>query len=208
MFKEEQIRVIKGLINHLDNGTNVDAGGQVRNPVSSYTDETIAANEWQEFFLEHGQLLGLSGDLPEPGSFLTNNDLGKPILCTRDQAGKFHAFLNVCTHRGTIVESAPRGKKKVFSCPFHAWSFSHEGDLVSVPREEQFGPVDKSCHGLTALPAEEKYGMLFVHPGPDGTLDVDDLLGACPGTRELESRAVCCSGRYHIHPCYELEAGD
>ncbi|MBT3737240.1 aromatic ring-hydroxylating dioxygenase subunit alpha [Pseudomonadales bacterium] len=177
MFKEEQIRVIKGLINHLDNGTNVDAGGQVRNPVSSYTDETIAADEWQEFFLGHGQLLGLSGDLPEPGSFLTNNDLGKPILCTRDQAGKFHAFLNVCTHRGTIVESAPRGKKKVFSCPFHAWSFSHEGDLVSVPREEQFGPVDKSCHGLTALPAEEKYGMLFVHPSPDGTLDVDDLLG-------------------------------
>ena len=58
MFKEEQIRVIRGLINHLDNGTNVDAGGQVRNPVSSYTDETIAADEWQEFFLGHGPAIG------------------------------------------------------------------------------------------------------------------------------------------------------
>ena len=30
MQREEQLRVIKGLMHHLDNGTNVDAGGQVR----------------------------------------------------------------------------------------------------------------------------------------------------------------------------------
>lgn len=35
---------------------------------------------------------GLSGDLPEHGSFFTNDDLGKPILCTRDQSGDFHAW--------------------------------------------------------------------------------------------------------------------
>lgn len=54
---------------------------------------------------------GLTGDLPKPGSFLTLNDLGKPILMTRDQEGEFHAFLDVCRHRGTVVEADPRGQK-------------------------------------------------------------------------------------------------
>ncbi len=177
MKHQEQVRVIKGLLHHLDNGTNVDAGGQVRNPVSAYTSKEIASDEWLSFFQDHTQLLGLSADLPENGSFFTNTDLGKPILCTRDHDGQFHAFLNVCRHRGTIVESEPRGKKNVFSCPFHAWSYSPKGDLVSLPQEHQFGPVDKSCHGLITLPAEEKYGMLFVHPNPEGELTIDEMLG-------------------------------
>ncbi|MFT5013479.1 MAG: phenylpropionate dioxygenase-like ring-hydroxylating dioxygenase large terminal subunit [Patiriisocius sp.] len=177
MQKQEQIRVIKGLMSHLDNGTNVDAGGQVRNPVSGYTDPKIAADEWREFFLNHTQVLGMSGDLAQKGSFFTSNDLGKPILCTRDNDGTFHAFLNVCRHRGTIVETEERGRRTVFTCPFHAWSYSAKGDLVAVPKEEHFGPVDKSCHGLVALPAEEKYGLLFVHPQTDGKLAIDEMLG-------------------------------
>ena len=177
MRRDEQLRVIKGLMNHLDNGTNVDAGGQVRNPVTTYTDKGMAADEWREFFLNHTQLLGLSGDLPENSSFFTCNDLGKPILCTRDMDGEFHAFLNVCRHRGTLVENQERGRKTVFSCPFHAWSYSPKGDLVSVPQEQQFGPIDKSYHGLVELPTEERYGLLFVHPKTDGRLELDDMLG-------------------------------
>jgi nitrite reductase/ring-hydroxylating ferredoxin subunit len=177
MEKQEQIRVIRGLMDHLDNGTNVDAGGQVHNPVSSYTSFEVGTKEWQTFFQDYPQVMGLSPDLPENGSFFTSKDIGKPILCTRDHDGRFHAFLNVCRHRGTVVENDPRGKKNVFSCPFHAWSYSPKGDLVSVPREDHFGPVDKSCHGLVELPAEEKHGILFVHPNPEGTMDLDDLLG-------------------------------
>ncbi len=71
MRVEEQRRLIKGLMEHLDNGTNVDAGGQVRNPVSGYTCPDIAAQEWQVFFQDHPQVLGLSADLPTPGSFVT-----------------------------------------------------------------------------------------------------------------------------------------
>ena len=177
MEKTEQIRVIKGLMSHLDNGTNVDAGGQVRNPVTGYISEDIAREEWSHFFQDQTHLLGLSGDLPEPDTFFTSTDLGKPIICTRDLDGKFHAFLNVCRHRGTVVESEPRGKKNLFSCPFHAWSYNHSGELVAVPKEEHFGPVDKSCHGLVALPAEEQFGLLWVHPNPEGTIDLDTMLG-------------------------------
>ena len=177
MRHSEQIRILENLMQHLDNDTNVDAGCQVRNPVSSYTSTEIAEREWQSFFLDYPQLLGLSSDLPEAGSFFTSNDLGKPILCTRDKDGQFHAFLNVCRHRGAIVESAQRGRKSLFSCPFHAWSYASNGDLMAVPKEQHFGPVDRECHSLVALPAEERYGILWVHPNPQGTLEVDNMLG-------------------------------
>jgi len=177
MQRDEQVRVIDGLLRHLDQGTNVDAGGQVRNPVSSYTCPDIAAQEWQGFFQNYPQLLGLSADLPNPGAFFTSTDLGKPILCTRDKSGAFHAFLNVCRHRGAIVESETRGEKRQFSCPFHAWTYDHTGELVAVPKEDHFGPVDKSCNGLVALPALERYGLLWVNANPDGAMNVDELLG-------------------------------
>jgi nitrite reductase/ring-hydroxylating ferredoxin subunit len=177
MHTDEQISVIERLMQHLDDGTNVDAGAQVRNPVSSYTCPDIAQKEWLAFFQDYPQVLGLSPDLPAPGSFFTSTDLGKPILCTRDESGAFHAFLNVCRHRGTIVESEPRGVKKQFNCPFHAWGYNHKGDLVAVPKEDHFGPVDRSCHGLVALPAVERYGLLWVNANPDGTMEIDELLG-------------------------------
>lgn len=177
MQHKEQVRIIRGLLDHLDAKTNVDAGGQVRNPVSSYTSPEMAGQEWQQFFQDYPQVLGLSADLPEPGSFFTNNDLKKPILCTRDNSGNFNAFLNVCRHRGTLLEDECRGKKSLFNCPFHAWGYSNSGELISVPKEDHFGPVDKTSHGLVRLPAVEKHGLLWVHPNPTGEIDVDDLLG-------------------------------
>ncbi len=177
MHREEQIRVIEGLIKHLDDGTNVDAGRQLLNPVSGYTSGDVAAREWQSFFQDYPHVLGLSADLPEPRSFFTSNDLGKPILCTRAEDGVFRAFLNVCRHRGTIVEDEARGQKKLFQCPFHAWTYNHEGALVGVPKEAHFGKVDRECHSLVSLPAAERHGLLFVSPDPEASLDIDELLG-------------------------------
>jgi len=177
MRHEEQVRLIEGLMKHLDDGTNVDAGHQVRNPVSSYLCPDIAAREWEGFFQGHPQLLGLSADLPKARTFFTSNDLGKPILCTRANDGTFRAFLNVCRHRGTIVEDEARGEKKLFQCPFHAWTYNHEGRLVGLPKEGHFGPVDRECHSLVALPAVEWHGLLFVSPDPQASLDVEELLG-------------------------------
>lgn len=148
MEHNEQVRVVEGLMQHLDDGTNVDAGQQLRVPVSTYTCPERGASEWQAFFRSYPQVVGLSADLPDANSFFTNDELGKPILCTRDKDGGFHAFINACRHRGTRVESESRGRRSLFSCPFHAWSYSTRGDLISVPKEEHFGEVDKSCHSL------------------------------------------------------------
>jgi phenylpropionate dioxygenase-like ring-hydroxylating dioxygenase large terminal subunit len=49
--------------------------------------------------------------------------------------------------------------------------------LVGLPRADHFGYVDAACLGLRPLAAEERHGLLFVHPDPDGVMDLDHLLG-------------------------------
>ena len=177
MKHETEVAILKELLRQLDEGRNVDAGVRYRVPTDSYVSPDLAAGEWASFFLGHPQFIGLSGDLPENGSYFTTDDFGTPVLATRDDSGKFRAFINACRHRGVRVANEPRGKNRRFMCPFHNWTYANDGALVGIPREKDFGNVDKSCHGLIELPAQERHGMLWMHPRRDGRLDVDELLG-------------------------------
>lgn len=185
MKHDLQVHLLKELMQQLDEGKNADAGAQYKIPAAEYVCETTAQKEWETFFQTHPQLIGLSGDLPEPHSFFTVDDFAVPVLATRDEAGNFRAFINACRHRGVQVTSATRGTARKFVCPFHAWTYSTNGALVGVPQEDHFGDVNKNCHSLVELPAEERAGMLWVHPQPHGTLDVDALLG--PLAEEIAS---------------------
>ena len=62
MESKEQLRLLKGLIDHLDNKTNIDAGGIIRAPADTYTSKERFEQEWENFFLNHPQIIGMSGD--------------------------------------------------------------------------------------------------------------------------------------------------
>jgi phenylpropionate dioxygenase-like ring-hydroxylating dioxygenase large terminal subunit len=173
----EQVRVLEELMERVAAGSNVNSGVTLKNPTKSYWCPELAAREWQTFFRGHPQIIGMSGDLPHAGSFFTLDDFGAAILATRDHNGLFHAFLNSCRHRGAMVETREKGECQRFSCPFHGWTYANTGELSAVTMPEQFGPFDKSELGLLTLPAIEKFGFLWVHPDPDGTLAPDALLG-------------------------------
>jgi nitrite reductase/ring-hydroxylating ferredoxin subunit len=175
--RSEQVTQIKLLMARLDSGVNVDAGGFRRNPASVYVDPALAGMEWTAFFAGHPHLIGLSGDLPRPGTFLTCDDLATPILATRDDDGTFRAFVNACRHRGMIVENQERGEAGRFTCPFHRWTYDLGGALLGIPKADHFGSPDPSCLGLVELPAAEEAGLLWVHPDPAGHIDLDEQLG-------------------------------
>lgn len=177
MEHAKQLEILDDLFRMIDKHENVDAGVMRRNPTDVYVCEDQAKTEWNQFFRNHPQMIGLSGELPEPGSFLTTDDFGVPVLATRDRDGKFHAFVNACRHRGSRLVQEKRGKARNFACPFHFWGYNNKGELTSIPEDQHFGEIDKSCHGLVRLPAVEKHNMLWVHPQPDGVIDVSALLG-------------------------------
>ncbi len=91
MQQPEQIRLLKQIMKHIDEGTNVDAGGIRHNPSWVYTCSDLAEKEWQTFYRDYPQVIGASNDLPGPGTFMTTSDFGTPVLATRDSDGKFRA---------------------------------------------------------------------------------------------------------------------
>ena len=176
MRHEVEVEVLDELLAQIAEGRNADAGAVRACPASTWTCPDRLALERRELFDSQPQLVGLSGDLPSPGSFLTTDDLGPPVLVVRGDDGKVRAFVNACRHRGAVVETARRGTKPLFSCPFHAWSYDTRGALRAVPMAEQFGPLETGSLGLLPLPAAEHCGMIFVHPRADEVIDAAALL--------------------------------
>jgi len=96
----------------------------------------------------------------------------------RDQ--RLRAFLNVCRHRGAQVAKGC-GEARLFSCPYHAWTYDLAGQVTGIPHEAAFPDVRAERPALTALPLCEKHGLVWVIPTPaaDGStaFDIDPWLG-------------------------------
>jgi anthranilate 1,2-dioxygenase large subunit len=119
-----------------------------------------------------------AAELPDNGDFKTFQ-LGKiPLLVNRDSAGELHVFFNACTHRGTQVETSPRGNKTSFQCPYHRWRFGDKGDLVSCPRKAEGYPAEFAMadYGLRKPRMATFKGLIFVTLS-DQTPELDTYLG-------------------------------
>jgi len=170
------VDIVNRVFKHLDAGTTDSAAEVMRVPTSLYTDAALFELEKQTIFRQSPQFVCFSSDLPEPGSYTTFDDLGVPVLLTRDNGGAVNAFLNTCTHRSARLKDGS-GKTAALSCPYHAWGFDLKGKLRTVYEEKTFGAIDKSCYDLVRLPAQEKYGMVFVGLAPDVHVSIDEMLG-------------------------------
>ena len=177
MQHAEQTAIAARLLRYIDEGSLQLGDDVYHQPVSEYTSPAHAALEQAHLFRGQPLCVGLSGDLPTPGSYRVHDAAGLPLLLTRDAAGQFRALLNVCRHRGARVAEGC-GSSRGFACPYHAWTYGLDGSLASRPEEASFPGVDRSRHGLRALAAEERNGLLWLHPTPGRALDLAGSLGA------------------------------
>jgi len=174
--KQAYVSIVKRALAHLEAGTTDSAAEAFRIPTSVYTDPALFEREKATIFKQTPQLVCFSSDLPGPGTYTTFDDMGVPVLLTRDAGGQVHAFLNACSHRAARLKEGS-GKTAALSCPYHGWGFDLKGKLRSVYEEKTFGTVDKAYYDLVRLPVEEKYGMVFAGLAPDVRVSIDEILG-------------------------------
>lgn len=172
---ESQIAAIEELPEHTSAAIPTS---ESKSPVSHYVDEQRFKLE-QERLLKRAPLpLTLSAMLPEPNMAYAHDNLGVPIIITRDREGQVHAFFNVCTHRGSKLLNADEPKAcGRLSCPFHAWSFDLQGRLVGLPRPEVFPQLEKAAMGLRRLPCKETGGIIWLGLDPKHEPDFSDASG-------------------------------
>ena len=145
----------------IDNGTS-------RVSPARYHDAAFAAAEWEKVFAKSWLLACTLSDVREPGDF-ARFDIGpESFIVVRADDGSLRAHYNVCPHRGSQLILADTGCIGQFTCPFHSWQFSLDGQNTAVTDHETFRP-EVLCHdhNLTPVRCEETAGLVFLSMDPD-----------------------------------------
>ena len=135
-------------------------------PWSWYTDPAVLQLERDRIFRRSWQYVGHAGDVPEPGSFAAAWVGDVPVVLVRDKEDELRAFLNVCRHRGSLVCEGS-GRRETLQCPYHAWTYGLDGRLITAPRGNREGGIDRDELGLVQLRVESWGRLLFVNPDVD-----------------------------------------
>ncbi len=145
-------------------------------PASAYVDPGRFAREVQLIFRRLPLVVALSCELAGVGSYRALDVAGVPVLVVRGVDGQVKAFVNMCSHRGAQLVEEGTGRARRFSCPYHAWTYGLDGELVGIFQREDFGEVDAACLGLTRLPVLERAGLVWAVLTPGSTLDLASFL--------------------------------
>jgi len=144
------------------------------------------AQEQERVFARAWLFVGHESQVPNPNDFYVSRMGEESVILTRDRQGQIHVLLNTCMHRGMKVCRYDEGNTPVFSCPYHGWSYSTDGNLVSVPGEligvPQFatayhGELQKEEWGLISVPKMHNYrGSIWACWDKDAP-DFEEYLG-------------------------------
>lgn len=128
-----------------------------------WSDPHVYALEKRGIFGRSWLFLGHESQIPNPGDFVQAYMAETPIILSRGTDGYLYANVNSCTHRGLPVCRADHGNTKRFICPYHNWSYSVEGNLVTIPQESELcNTPDKAQLGLKRVPRVESWrGLVF-----------------------------------------------
>jgi Rieske 2Fe-2S family protein len=136
-------------------------------PGRDYFDPAVYEADRTRIFHETWSCVGREEQVAEPGDYLTEELAGEGILVTRTARGELRGYFNVCRHRGTKLADGCGHVKKVFKCPYHAWSYNLDGALVGTPNVHEDEGLDKGDYPLWQVHVQTWGGFVFVNLSED-----------------------------------------
>lgn len=136
-------------------------------PGARYIDPVFNALEMQRLWKSTWVYAAHLDEIPKKGSFILWEKLGSAILIIRGKDNVVRAFYNTCRHRGGPLVKDKSGKRNLFVCGYHGWSYDPEGNLVAIRDERDFPDFDKSCLGLISVRCEMFGNWVFVNLDDD-----------------------------------------
>ena len=125
--------------------------GQISREI--FVNPDIYAQEQHQVFARGWLYVGHESQILKPGDYFVSCMGEESVILCRDRDSNIHIFLNSCRHRGMKVCRYDEGNTPVFTCPYHGWSYSTDGELVGVPffKDAYHEKLDKKKWGLVEV---------------------------------------------------------
>lgn len=149
----------------ISQGYSRDAAKSLSLRAEAYTRDNWFAVDQREILAKSWQWVGHVEKLREPGSFVTIDIAGHPIAVVRDREGQLRAFYNVCKHRAHELLSGEGNTTRIM-CPYHAWVYKLDGQLVRAPETEHLEGFSTGDICLDQVQVEEFAGFIYVNLDP------------------------------------------
>lgn len=135
-------------------------------PPAAYLDDELHAREISRIFRKNWLPVARVDQVAAPGDYLSLDLFGQPVMVVHGHDGAFRVMSRTCLHRAALVAEGD-GTRKLFSCPYHAWSYDTSGQLVRAPlMEGAEGFPDAGCR-LPQLRTEIWEGFILANFDPD-----------------------------------------
>ncbi len=164
---------------------NAGIGGRIdtnRVHGSLYTDAALFEEELQRIWYRTWVYVGHESEVPEADDYVMKSIGPQPVLMVRGRDGAIHLLHNRCPHRGNQVCVKESGKARMFTCPYHHWTFKNTGELVgfAFPEGYRGNPAARKEElGLARVPRVDSYrGFVFASMAEEGPSLVEHLGGA------------------------------
>src|SRR3990172_4723211 len=156
-------------------------------PRAYYVSDDIFRLERERIFRREGFCAGREAELPKVGDYKVLDVAGEGVLVVRSRQGDLRAFYNVCSHRGSaLCVAAARGSAGdpdgslagSIRCPYHSWTYSLDGRLISAPHLGTLRSEDRDAFSLYPIGLETWGGVFFVNLTPGEAASRGDGLPA------------------------------
>ena len=143
-------------------------------PQDFYTDESIFTDEMKAIYFKQWLMVDHVTRIKNPGDYFVFEAEKESIIIIRGRDNEVRAFYNVCTHRGSRICLDEEGSKKLLVCPYHAWSFSSEGELKAARHMPD--DFNKSENGLRECHLKIFEGLIFINLSMGSPMDFDEFI--------------------------------
>ena len=135
-------------------------------PPTAYVSDEIYEIEAERIMRRSWLPLARIDQIPEPGDYLSLDLVGQPVMAVHGTDGEIRVLSRVCLHRA--ADLAPEsGRRKLFTCPYHAWSYDTQGQLVRAPlMDGAAGFAERDC-ALAKIRTEVWEGFVMANLDPD-----------------------------------------
>jgi methanesulfonate monooxygenase large subunit len=143
-----------------------------------YSDPNLFQEEQEKIFRKAWRFACHESEVPAIGDYRTLTWAGVPLVVIRGVDDRIRCFINVCSHRSSLVARGASGNAKTLTCFFHLWQYDTKGNCVSMTRDlgyKEVGPRKEDL-GLREVRTAKRLGMVFINLD-DNALSFDEDVG-------------------------------